>query len=92
MERSDLLKGGLLIAAMVVIPGTIARLLVEVGPGDVIIFGFGTVAVTVSMVVFFALYLFAVVLVWYRFVRPLDISGPTDRDTPDEVESRGPDT
>ena len=87
MNRSDMLTGGLLLAAMVVVPGLIARLLVAAGPGQIVIFGYASVVVTVSMVVFFAFYLLAAVLIWYRFIRPLDLQGPTDRDMPDEVET-----
>ncbi|WP_042661867.1 hypothetical protein [Haloferax sp. ATB1] len=69
-KQSLVSRGSLLLAAVVtlgiVIPGVARRLLGEAGYNDL------------GMVVFVLGYAGMVVIVWYGWIRPLDITGPSE--------------
>ncbi|ADE03540.1 MULTISPECIES: hypothetical protein [Haloferax] len=69
-KQSFLSRGNLLLAAVVtlgiVLPGVARRLLGEAGYNDL------------GMVVFTLGYAGMVVIVWYGWIRPLDITGPAE--------------
>ncbi|RDZ35021.1 MULTISPECIES: hypothetical protein [unclassified Haloferax] len=69
-KKSFLSRGNLLLAAVVtlgiVLPGVARRLLGEAGYNDL------------GMVVFTLGYAGMVVIVWYGWIRPLDITGPAE--------------
>jgi ABC-type proline/glycine betaine transport system permease subunit len=72
MDRSQLLKGGLILGAMVLVPGIAKYVLTELGYA------------TLGSMVWYGGYGLGVVLVWALWIRPLDITGPTDPDHPGE--------
>jgi len=72
MDRSQLVTGGLLLAAIVLVPGIANYALIQLGYG------------TLGTVVWYGGYGIGVVLVWALWLRPLDISGPDDFDHPEE--------
>ncbi|POG55740.1 hypothetical protein C5B90_11095 [Haloferax sp. Atlit-12N] len=69
-KQSFLSRGNLLLAAVVtlgiVLPGVARRLLGEAGYNDL------------GMVVFVVGYAGMVLVVWYGWIRPLDITGPAE--------------
>jgi len=68
MDRSQLVTGGLLLAAVVLVPGITNYALTQLGYG------------TLGTAVWYGGYGIGVVLVWALWLRPLDISGPDDFD------------
>jgi len=72
MDRSQLVTGGLLLAAVVLVPGISNYALTQLGYG------------TLGTAIWYGGYGIGVVLVWALWLRPLDISGPNDRDYPEE--------
>lgn len=80
MTRRNYLLGGLTIAAVVLVPGLSKFALTSMGYGDL-----GTL-------VFYGGYFLGAVAIWYLWIRPLQLRGPVDGDTPDEVEPRESDS
>ncbi|MFB6189911.1 MAG: hypothetical protein ABEI57_08505 [Halapricum sp.] len=72
MDRTRLVRGGLLVAAIVLLPGMAKYVLTQQGYG------------TVGSMVWVGGYGLGVVLLWELWLRPLDITGPTDPSRPEE--------
>lgn len=72
MDRTRLVRGGLLVAAIVLLPGMAKYVLTQQGYS------------TVGSMVWVGGYGLGVVLLWELWLRPLDITGPTDPSRPEE--------
>ena len=72
MDRSQLVTGGLLLVAIVLIPGIAKYALTQVGYA------------TVGTAIWYGGYGMGVLLVWGLWLRPLDITGPNDSGRPRE--------
>jgi hypothetical protein len=72
MDRSKLLTGGALIAAMVLVPGLSKYALTQIGYG------------TVGTFVWYGGYGLGVILLWALWLRPMDLTGPNDADRLEE--------
>ena len=93
MNHSSILTGGLLLAAAVVVPGLVNFLLTDVVSATLgtVTLGGTTVLVTTDLIgsaVWTVGYLGGVLLVWYLYIRPLDLTRPDGSDTPDEPTDR----
>jgi hypothetical protein len=89
MNRSSIATGGLLLVAAVVLPGFVNYLLTEVVSATLgtVQFGGTTLLVTTDLIgsaIWTMGYLGGVVLVWYLYIRPLDIRGPDETDLPED--------
>ncbi|MCU4717078.1 hypothetical protein [Halapricum hydrolyticum] len=72
MDRSQLVTGGLLLVAIVLVPGLAKYALTQIGYASV-----GTV-------IWYGGYGVGVLLVWALWLRPLEITGPNDPGHPEE--------
>ncbi|QSG09830.1 hypothetical protein [Halapricum desulfuricans] len=72
MDRSQLVTGGLLLVAIVLVPGLAKYALTQIGYG------------TLGTVIWYGGYGAGVLLVWALWLRPLDIVGPNDPSRPGE--------
>ncbi|MUV89334.1 hypothetical protein GJ629_04980 [Halapricum sp. CBA1109] len=78
MDRSKLVTGGLLLAAMVVVPGMINFALVDLGYENV------------GDVVYVLGYTTGISLFYLFYLRPVDFSDPTGQDVAEDVETADP--
>ena len=72
MDQSQMLTGGLILAAMVLVPGVTKYVLTELGYA------------TLGSMIWYGGYATGVLLVWAMWIRPLDLTGPTEPDHPGE--------
>lgn len=72
MDRSQLLTGGALIAAMVLIPGLSKYALTQIGYG------------TVGTIIWYGGYGLGVLALWTLWLRPMDITGPNESSYPED--------
>lgn len=72
MDRTQALTGGLLVAAMVLVPGLTKYVLTQAGYG------------LLGTIVWYGGYALGVVLIWLLWIRPLDITGPGEPNHPEE--------
>lgn len=88
MRRSSILTGGLLLVGAVVIPGFVNFLLTDVVAATLgtLQVGGSRIQVTTDLIgstIWMTGYLGGIVMVWYLYIRPLDIRGPDGSDMPE---------
>lgn len=84
MDRSKLLNGGLVLGAMVLIPGVSLYVLTQLGYAGITVLQYGEFSLALGSIVWYGGYGLGVVLVWAMWLRPLDITGPADPGHPGE--------